>query len=209
MTRQEALIHLGVAMDADLESIELEDIFDEKVFEIKKYCITHAVVPQLFLKRIAALEVLQSSADALGLDHFETTCKQFTNSIEGETFGEMLSSFNKQLNTLKTHLVSSASVVCVKYYIESLLALHKAFKASFWLPLSAHILPFDSDNVAPHKLSYLMDSMDLYYALKESGLEQMVPDDKSFELIQKKWPTNLPAIKLLLAEYKRVMQLFV
>lgn len=208
MTRQEALIHLGLPIDSNLDAMELEEVFDEKVFELKKYCITHAVVPQLFDKRLATLKLLNEAGKKLNLDMLDISCVPSIITISGATFGDRLNNFNKHLTSLKTQILAAPSITYLFDRIVELMNLHREFRFVFWDDLGSHILPFEDETVQAHKLSYLMDSMDLYYALKDTGLDQLEPMADSKDMIQKKWPTNLPAIKLLIAEYKRVKQLF-
>lgn len=178
MTRSEALMYFP-------EGDDLEDIYEEKLFEWKNFFVNRFPVRKLFASKLATLDLHKEAYAELGGEEesglFDLPPVSFTDDLL-----ENFTRYSQHRNLLKARLFAAVSFDQIKQIAEALLSLTLEYAQAF-----AH----DTEVEVEVRLSIEPDPMELLEALRRA---------KELGVSSKKTVEQLPENHLVRSEAKRL-----
>lgn len=171
---------------------EMEEIYEEQLFEFKQFFLSKVPVQKLFNGRLSKLKKLQDAYEALEGEIQPQPVHEITFDILSNNIHEVFLGFQKSRNDLKQKIANETSALNLEKYIRRMLALEKEY-ATFW--------KMDSDDEGDIIISKEPDPMYLLENIKSYQQKD------GFTFIQLKNLENNPP-EILVQEMKRLSLLF-
>ncbi len=155
MEKNEALMFLGIS-----DVLELEDAYEQKIFEWKNFFVNRFPIPTLFRSKIKQLEKLDEAYAALGGEVIESSMDVAIKLEFSSDFKEAFHQFQEQRAQLKSKLFSAFHASEVISVVQGLINLTQAY-AEVW----------NDENLATTGIvmSKEPDPMDLLEAINDAG----------------------------------------
>lgn len=177
MTKEEALIYLPTDEEGDLQ-----DVYEEKLFELKQFFLNRFPVSKLINGRLAKFQKVEEAFETLG---GVVAIDKEVNRVDWPEFSsisDLYSWYNREKSFLRLRLSASQSYSEVKQTLNEYVHVTKHY-AKYWL------VPVDEKDSAALKIGVEPDAMMIQHALNElSNLEKIdseyilsLPDENSLK----------------------------
>ena len=183
MTKEEALIYLPLD-----EYNDLEDLYDEKLFELKQFFLNRFPMSKLVNARLSKFEKVEEAFAVLGGRVSKESREGNIELPEFDNLHDVYIWYNHEKNTLRLHLSSSRSCTEVRAVLVEYLRLTIHY-AKFW---EVSLEEGDSEGV---KIGTEPNPMDIQAALKELS---------EIEKLDSQYILTLPNENSLKSEAKRL-----
>ncbi|XOV67767.1 MAG: hypothetical protein ACFHU9_01085 [Fluviicola sp.] len=154
MTKSEAKLYLEVS---DLE--ELDEVYEEKVFEWKNFFVNRFPVSSLFRSKVKQLEKLEAAYQSLG-GGAQTPEEVLVDLYFSDSFKEAFHQFSERRSRLKALLFQASSAKLIGYIVAALVDLTQAY-AQVW-----NDSELETNGIAVSKEA---DPMDLLAAIDDAA----------------------------------------
>lgn len=175
MNREEALALLKIKEELDTE--EIEEVFQNQVFEIKNFILRSVVIPKLFLPRIKKLNrlaeafsvLMDEPFDSISIsipDHFPTLSEslQVLNLNPDSTYSDWIRAYEQALVQAQFALSSTFEIQTLIQAISKTIEIQLAYESVLWntssnIKIDSSIeAPKQQDQLGSVALKNLLDS---------------------------------------------------
>lgn len=165
MTKEEAIIYLPIDEDDDLQ-----DLYDEKLFELKQFFLNRFPMSKLIHSRLKKFEKVEEAFVSLGglVPDLEEEAALDVHSFS--SLKEVFAWYNREKNRIRLRLSSAESVSQVRMVLSNYIQLTKHY-AEHWK------VPIQKDDKEIVKIAVEPNPMDLQEALNELIDEQIANSD--------------------------------
>jgi hypothetical protein len=143
MSPQEALVYFEI--DADYQQMELLDVMDERLFQIKNEVLQKIQVPALLLKRKKECDKILEALEALHMRE-DITPPPFPSTVLPQEPINFLENYESLLASAKLVVFNARNPQTLSVAIDFIIQLQQQYTASFSSIFNAYG-PFDSDSI--------------------------------------------------------------
>lgn len=156
MTLEDAEFLLGTS--------DFEEVYEEKVFEIKQFFVSQIIHPKLFKSRLKKLQSLNEAFEKLGGELVSLESQKLI--VSGSTIVEVFDDYQKKLGELKRDLMLTADGQRIYSVVNQMIDL------TYDYAIKWSVSNIECDNLT--KLSEKFDPMDLFNATRKAKEENII-----------------------------------
>lgn len=148
MDAQTALFHLDLVEQPPLDV--LEELVEERCFEVRDYFLRNAVIPELYESRARRLERIAEAAEQLGASYAAHPSETIHAAFTADTLTQLLKDFEAEQAGLRTRISASLNPRELAVLAHGMIALQMAYEDRFFALTAAFGMANEAVKAADH-----------------------------------------------------------
>ena len=180
MDAQTALFHLDLVEQPPLDV--LEELVEERCFEVRDYFLRNAVIPELYESRARRLERIAEAAEQLGAHYAAHPSETNHVAFTANTLTQLLKDFEAEQAGLRTRISASLNPRELAVLAHGMIALQLAYEDRFFALTAAFGMAKEAVKAADHlDTGRVLHHIALYgepQATKEGSIREAIENER-------------------------------